>query len=83
MGSTKLPFSKSPHTIVLPGQRGVVEKSKHGKDINSFASPETIEEITNSKVPVHDDHVQQQLVGANDRAGVVGVQSLHRLIYEL
>ena len=43
VGSTKLPFSMSPHTIVLQRQRGVVENAKHGKDINSFFSPETMQ----------------------------------------
>ena len=43
VGSTNMPFSKSPHTTVLPGQRGFVEKAKHGKDINSFASPKTMQ----------------------------------------
>ena len=43
VGSTKLPFSKSPHTTVLPGKRGVVEKAKHGKDINFFSSPKTLQ----------------------------------------
>ena len=39
----KVSLLKSPHTIVLPGQRGVVEMAKHGKDINSFSSPETMQ----------------------------------------
>ena len=46
-------------------------------------SPETIEEITVSKFPVHGDLVQQQLVGANAHTGVAGVQTLHHLVCEL
>ena len=54
VGSTNLPFSKSPYRTVLPVQRAVVEKAKYGKDINSLASFDPIhkgsfEHKTNTK----------------------------------
>ena len=43
-------------------------------------SPETLKEITASKVPIHGDCVEQKQVGANAHAGVADVKTLHRII---
>ena len=43
-------------------------------------SPETPEEVTASKVPVHGGHVQRHPVGVNAHTRVAGVQSLHHLV---
>ena len=37
------PFFMSPHTIVLPGEGGVVEKVEHRRDTNSLAGFEPMQ----------------------------------------
>ena len=32
---TRIPLSKSPHTTMLPGHRGIVDKAKHKKHIKT------------------------------------------------
>ena len=40
---TRMPLSKSPHTTMFPGHRGIVDKFEH---IKSFSSPETMQKGT-------------------------------------
>ena len=48
MGSerTRMPLSKSPHTTMLSGHRGIVDKGEQRKHINSFDSIETMQKGT-------------------------------------
>ena len=55
----------------------------HGFSCPRSVSSETLEEIKASKVLVHGDRVQWQTIGANARARVAGVRSIHHLICEL
>ena len=63
-------------------QIGILPAAKYNGFLVSGVCPQNIlEEVTASKVLLHGDHVQRQVVGANARIGVAGVRSLHRLVW--
>ena len=43
---TRMPLSKSPHTTMLLGHMGIVDKAEHRKHINSFTNLETMQKGT-------------------------------------